>query len=173
MGLGYLAGSLLAHGYQVEIWDASVESDRENLDEKLSRDPFDVVGLSAPTPLINNAWNDAKIAKKHGAITILGGPHLTLQPHESMEKPQVDLVVRGEAEYTIIEILKALEKQGAMNNEQLSMNSEQLAMNNEPLTIDNSQFTINHSRWAAAPAPARARAGPTRWRPTPTTWAAS
>jgi hypothetical protein len=27
MGLGYLAGSLLAHGYEVEIWDAAVESE--------------------------------------------------------------------------------------------------------------------------------------------------
>jgi anaerobic magnesium-protoporphyrin IX monomethyl ester cyclase len=111
MGLGYLAGSLLAHGYEVEIWDAAVESEFESLDQKLARDHFDVVGVSAPTPLINNAWDDAKTAKKHGAITILGGPHLTLQPHESMEKDQVDLVVRGEAEYTIIEILAALEKE--------------------------------------------------------------
>ncbi|MEW5960018.1 MAG: radical SAM protein [Chloroflexota bacterium] len=111
MGLGYLAGSLLAHGYEVEIWDASIESDVESLAEKLARDPFDVVGLSAPTPLINNAWADAATAKKHGAITILGGPHLTLQPHESMQKDQIDLVVRGEAEYTIIEIMRALEKE--------------------------------------------------------------
>jgi radical SAM superfamily enzyme YgiQ (UPF0313 family) len=96
MGLGYLAGSLLAHGYEVEIWDASVESDLETLDEKLTRDPFDVVGFSAPPPLINNAWESAAIAKAHGAITILGGPHLTLQPHESMQKDMVDLVVRGE-----------------------------------------------------------------------------
>ncbi len=111
MGLAYLAGSLRANGYEVEIWDASVEADIESLDDKLTRDSFDIVGLSAPTPLINAAWEDAKIAKKHGAITILGGPHLTLQPHESMEKNQVDLVVRGEAEYTIIEILAALEKE--------------------------------------------------------------
>jgi radical SAM superfamily enzyme YgiQ (UPF0313 family) len=111
MGLGYLAGSLLANGYEVEIWDASVESDRETLDEKLARDPFDVVGFSAPTPLINNAWESAAIAKSHGAITILGGPHLTLQPHESMQKNVVDLVVRGEGEKTIVEVMAALEKQ--------------------------------------------------------------
>jgi len=136
MGLGYLAGSLLAHGYEVEIWDASVESDRETLDQKLSRDPFDVVGLSAPTPLINNAWDDAKIAKKHGAVTILGGPHLTLQPHESMEKDQVDLVVRGEAEYTIIKIMRALEQELAINNEQLSMNNEQSTIHNSPRSFN-------------------------------------
>ena len=124
MGLGYLAGSLLAHGYEVEIWDAAVEADRETLDQKLSRDPFDIVGVSAPTPLINNAWESAAVAKKHGAITILGGPHLTLQPHESMQKPQVDLVVRGEAEYTIIEILRALENETNGKSQNANRKSE-------------------------------------------------
>ena len=51
MGLGYLAGSLRAHGYECEIWDASVEEDVESFEQKLARDPFDVVCLSAPTPL--------------------------------------------------------------------------------------------------------------------------
>jgi radical SAM superfamily enzyme YgiQ (UPF0313 family) len=110
MGLGYLAGALRAHGYELEIWDASIESQFESLDEKLSRDPFEVVCLSAPTPLIVQAWEAAVVAKRHGALTILGGPHLTLMPHESMEKAMVDLVVRGEAEYTIIEIMEALER---------------------------------------------------------------
>jgi len=111
MGLGYLAGSLRAHGYKTEIWDASIEEEQESLAQKLSRDPFDLVGLSAPTPLIVNAWESAKVAKKHGAVTMLGGPHLTLMPQESMEKPEVDLVIRGEAETTIVEIMRAWEKE--------------------------------------------------------------
>ncbi len=108
MGLGYLAGALLAHGYDVDIWDADVESEFESFDQRLSHDPYPVVGLSAPTPLIANAWQAAATAKKHGAVTILGGPHLTLMPHESMERPEVDLVVRGEAERTLIEVLRLL-----------------------------------------------------------------
>jgi radical SAM superfamily enzyme YgiQ (UPF0313 family) len=110
MGLGYLAGALLAQGYEVDIWDAAVEEDIETLNQRLTRDPYEVVGISAPTPLIVNAWEAAAAAKKHGAITILGGPHLTLMPHESIQKSQVDLVVRGEAEQTIIEIMHALER---------------------------------------------------------------
>jgi len=113
MGLGYLAGALLAHGYDVDIWDSAVEEDLETLDRRLARDPFDVVGISAPTPLIVSAWEAAASAKKYGAITILGGPHLTLMPHESIQKPQVDLVVRGEAEQTIIEIMQVLERDSA------------------------------------------------------------
>lgn len=110
MGLAYLAGALIAHGYEVDLWDAQVEEDRQSFDDFLAENSYDVVGISAPTPLIENAWQAAKEAKAHGAITILGGPHLTLMPHESMEKPAVDLVVRGEAESTIVEIIAALEK---------------------------------------------------------------
>jgi radical SAM superfamily enzyme YgiQ (UPF0313 family) len=110
MGLGYLAGSVLAHGYHADIWDAAVEEDVESFEGRLARDPYEIVGISAPTPLIVSAWEAAATAKKRGSITILGGPHLTLMPHESMLKPQVDLVVRGEAEQTIIEIMHALEK---------------------------------------------------------------
>lgn len=109
MGLGYLAGALLADGYDVEIWDADVEAEVESFAQRLARDPVPVVGISSPTPLIANAWQSAATARQHGAVTVLGGPHLTLMPHESMEKPQVDLVVRGEGEAAIVEIARALE----------------------------------------------------------------
>lgn len=112
MGLGYLAGSLLQHGYRVDIFEASVE--RESLAQRLAQGKcrYDVVGISSPTPLIEEAWAAASDARQAGAITILGGPHLTLQPAESLEKAQVDLVVRGEAEDTIIEVMRALEVDG-------------------------------------------------------------
>lgn len=113
-GLGYLAGSLLANGYaDVTLHDGAVEDqsvaqvlDRARADNR----PYDVVGISAPTVLIENAWQTARDAKTRGAITLLGGPHLTLQPDESMQKPEVDLVVRGEGEDAIVEIMRVLEQ---------------------------------------------------------------
>ena len=108
MGLGYLAGSLLAYGYETDIWDADVELDRESFEHRLARDPWPVVGISAPTPLIVNAWQAAATARRHGAVSILGGPHLTLMPDESMARPEVDLVVRGEAEFSILEVMQGL-----------------------------------------------------------------
>ena len=113
-GLGYLAGSLLANGYaDVTLHDGAVEDqsvaqvlDRARADNR----PYDVVGISAPTVLIENAWHTARDAKTRGAITLLGGPHLTLQPDESMQKPEVDLVVRGEGEDAIVEIMRVLEQ---------------------------------------------------------------
>jgi anaerobic magnesium-protoporphyrin IX monomethyl ester cyclase len=109
MGLGYLAGALLAAGYQdVALFDAEVED--ETIASHLEREQYDVVGISSPTPLIYEAWEAAAEARRRGAVTILGGPHLTLMPDESMGRPEVDLVVRGEAEDTLVEILHALEQ---------------------------------------------------------------
>ena len=106
MGLGYLAGSLRAAGHDVALFDGEVE--RETLDARLGREPCELVGISSPTPLIYAAWDAARVARAHGAITIMGGPHLTLMPDESMQYAEVDLVVQGEAEKTIIEVVDAL-----------------------------------------------------------------
>ena len=106
LGLGYLAAMLERAGHQVQIYDAVVED--EPLGDILERGKFEVVGVSSTTPLINEAWEAARQAKAHGAITILGGPHLTLLPDESMQRPEVDLVVRGEGEDAIVEIASNL-----------------------------------------------------------------
>ena len=115
MGLGYLAGALIAAGYEdVTLFDAEIE--KEALASHLARECYDIVGISSPTPLIYEAWEAAAQAKEHNqtagrnTVTILGGPHLTLMPEESMERDEVDLVVRGEAEDTLVEIVQALEQ---------------------------------------------------------------
>jgi radical SAM superfamily enzyme YgiQ (UPF0313 family) len=112
MGLGYLAGALIAAGYDdVTLFDAEVEE--ETVAAHLAREAYDLVGISSPTPLIYEAWEAAALAQSQGAITVLGGPHLTLMPAESMERAEVDLVVRGEAEETIVELAHTLEQAGA------------------------------------------------------------
>ncbi|MGD8625360.1 MAG: radical SAM protein [Anaerolineae bacterium] len=109
MGLGYLAGALIAAGYDdVTLFDAEIED--ETIDAHLERARYDLVGISSPTPLIYEAWEAAALAKARGAITVLGGPHLTLMPDESIEQEAVDLVVRGEAEETIVELVQAMEE---------------------------------------------------------------
>jgi anaerobic magnesium-protoporphyrin IX monomethyl ester cyclase len=111
MGLGYLAGALVAAGTRdVTLFDGEAED--ESIAEHLARERYDIVGISSPTPLIYESWEVAAFAKKQGALSILGGPHLTLMPQETMDRPEVDLVVRGEAEETIVEIVRAVEATG-------------------------------------------------------------
>jgi anaerobic magnesium-protoporphyrin IX monomethyl ester cyclase len=112
MGLGYLAGALLEAGYEdLVLFDAEVED--EALASHLEREHYDIVGISSPTPLIYETWEAAALAKAQGAVTVLGGPHPTLMPDESMRRPEVDMVVRGEAEDTLVEIVRALEVDGS------------------------------------------------------------
>jgi radical SAM superfamily enzyme YgiQ (UPF0313 family) len=109
LGLGYLAGTLRAAGHQVGIFDAAVEE--ETLEDVVARNGYEMIGITAVTPLIVDAWAMAKRAKGMGLTTVLGGPHLTLMPEESIspEHPEVDYVVKGEAEESIIELVDALE----------------------------------------------------------------
>lgn len=126
MGLGYLAGALIAAGYEdVSLFDAEVEE--EPISALLERERFDIVGVSSPTPLIYEAWEASALAKAQGAITILGGPHPTLMPEESMKRPEVDLVVRGEAEETLVEIVGEIEREKADSSQPSAANGSLLA----------------------------------------------
>jgi anaerobic magnesium-protoporphyrin IX monomethyl ester cyclase len=108
LGLGYLAAVLEREGHDVQLWDGAVES--HPLADFLDQHTFDVVGITSATPLIHEAWEAAAEARARNSVTLLGGPHLTLMPGESLEQANVDLVVRGEAEDTIVEVVRQLEK---------------------------------------------------------------
>jgi hypothetical protein len=61
MGLGYLAGALLAAGTKdVTLFDGEVED--EPIAAHLARERYDLVGISSPTPLIYEAWEAAALA---------------------------------------------------------------------------------------------------------------
>ena len=114
LGLGYLAGVLRENGHQVNIFDAAIED--EPLETVVRRGGYEMLGITAVTPLIDDAWAMAKRGKALGLITVLGGPHLTLMPEESIgpEHPEVDYVIQGEADVSILEFVDALEGRRAM-----------------------------------------------------------
>ena len=115
LGLGYLAAVLREGGHECMIYDAAIEDvgveyylDRAAAQGK----PYHMLGVTATTPLINDAWEMAQMAKKRGLITVLGGPHLTIMPLESMGAPHdqyVDYVFKGEAEYSLLELVNTLD----------------------------------------------------------------
>ncbi len=115
LGLGYLAAVLREAGHDVIIYDAAIEDEPVTwyIDKAAAEGkPYTFIGITATTPLINDAWEMAATAKQRGLITILGGPHLTIMPGESLgpEHPYVDYTFRGEAEHGIVEFADALTK---------------------------------------------------------------
>lgn len=114
LGLGYLAATLRQGGHDPFIFDAAIEDVPVEYyieEAEAAGRPYQLIGITATTPLIADAWDMARVAKRYGLITVLGGPHLTIMPRESLE-PQhwyVDYVFKGEAEYTFLELVNTLE----------------------------------------------------------------
>lgn len=115
LGLGYLAAVLREGGHDVIIYDAAIEDVTVeyyiNLAEEQGR-PYNLIGITATTPLIEDAWEMADLCKQRGLITVLGGPHLTIMPEESFQAPHdayVDYAFKGEAEYSFLELVNILE----------------------------------------------------------------
>lgn len=128
LGLMYIAAVLQKDGCNVEILDAFMgagttfqpEGDIVNVGMSFDRIRFevakrkpDIVGISGPfTCQIGNAIKVSNIIKEvnQKILTVAGGPHVTLVPKEFLEEAKdVDIVVIGEGEYTMREIVEAFE----------------------------------------------------------------
>lgn len=111
-GIAFLGAVLRREGYPVTLIDANAE--KLGVDEVLGRlkafQP-DVVGLSATTLIMSNAAAIAEEVKKWnpGITTILGGPHASVAPEETLARyASFDYAAIGEAERTLPEFLERL-----------------------------------------------------------------
>ena len=109
LGLAYLAAVSERRGDEVVIFDADVE-DRP-LEDFVGEYRPHVVGITANTPQVKQAWRTAAAIKRvHDVPIVLGGPHVSVLPEESCAKSAVDLVVRGEGEESWLDICGRVEK---------------------------------------------------------------
>ena len=108
LGLLYLASSLEKEGHKVHIIDG--EPNLLSVSQIVSRiieiNP-DVVGISSTTPEFHLAKEIAKQIKAFNSniITIIGGAHVSALPDESLNE-DIDYIVVGEGEHSIVRILK-------------------------------------------------------------------
>ncbi len=101
LGLAYLAAVSERRGDEVRVYDADVEE--QPLAEFLHEFRPHLVGITANTPQVKQAWRTAAAIKQEMDIPIvLGGPHVSVVSEdldfESLRQPPVDMVVRGEGE---------------------------------------------------------------------------
>lgn len=84
----------------------------QELLEVLERYNPDLVGVSLLSPEVAASRKIAQVVKavKPRCWTVWGGNHPTFLPGESLAYPEVDLVVRGEGEYSLLEICQSLSK---------------------------------------------------------------
>lgn len=113
LGLALIAAVLEQDGCEVRVIDAAAEN--ITLDEIINRarefSP-DVAGAGGQTPISHQSLEIFRRLKREvgrSIITIAGGPHFTFTAEESLlECPELDIVVRGEGEYTIRDLCRRL-----------------------------------------------------------------
>mgnify|MGYP000571887349 CR=1 FL=1 len=119
LGLAYIAAVLEKEGHKVKIIDTpTLEMNfREWIKEVKSWNP-DIIGISMLTPTAPKGYVAAKLVKEElgkDIIVIAGGPHPTYMYTEALNN-NIDIVVRGEGEYTTLELVNAIEKHGLDKN---------------------------------------------------------
>jgi len=114
LGLAYIAAVLEKEGHEVYYLDCSAEHYTIGDTEKILKNyqNLDFIGLTATTPLINNALAIADIAKKNfpQAKIILGGIHPSVMPEEVIVNKAVNFLLIDEGEETMKELVNG-EKQ--------------------------------------------------------------
>jgi len=118
LGISYMAAVLEEKGYEVNIIDASaLEMTWEDLEEELEGQSPQVVAITALTPTIEQAKKTAQLVKKVSPLTtvVMGGYHPTFNHQEMLDKDYVDVVVMGEGEYTMLELVQTLEEGGDLS----------------------------------------------------------
>lgn len=110
LGLAYIAAALEQAGYQVNIIDAKAESlSLESIVRRVNAIGPQIVGINASTPDFCVAALLAQKIKLAGDYTtIIGGPHVSSLPQETMQEGCFDYGVIGEGEQTIVELANAI-----------------------------------------------------------------
>jgi len=112
IGLEYIAASI-----EKEVDDVHI------VDMELEEQPFqyfldvfnpDLVGITMSATDHNEGLRLAKITRKSGVTTVLGGYHPTAIPDELLSHPQVDIIVRGEGELTMKELVQKGSPEGVL-----------------------------------------------------------
>jgi len=119
MGLAYLAGSLQASGFPVEILDApAVGARADAVAERVSGSAFALVGITFLTPMFSIVADLIRRIKALCPTThvVVGGPHPTALPERTLQEiPWIDSVCVGEGEGTIVDLASALSEGGDLS----------------------------------------------------------
>lgn len=123
IGLYYLGALLKSRGHQVEIlnWYQVEQTDRDIRDMLLEKNP-DLVGFSIVNANRFGATDTAALVKKilPGTVTVLGGIGATfLWEHLLKNFAQVDYILLGEGELSLLQLVSRLESRETLNLEDI------------------------------------------------------
>jgi anaerobic magnesium-protoporphyrin IX monomethyl ester cyclase len=113
LSLGYLKSNADPALFDVHIFDCVLlDLDAQSAEFKTMLADFspDVVGVSSWSPMFNEALGIIKLAKAMNpdVVTVIGGAHASSYPRKVMAHPEIDFLMRGEAELSFSELLTSI-----------------------------------------------------------------
>lgn len=102
MGLGYIASYLKQHGVSVEIVDCTFLTQKQAV-EKIIKTKPNIIGIQSMYSMREVSLELARKLKKNCGLLVAGGALPTISPEQFL--PDFDLVVLGEGEQTMLEII--------------------------------------------------------------------
>ncbi len=148
LNLLYLSAYLESKKILVKILDGQVNDlSEQGLIKQIKQFNPNIVGISCHTPLVYPAHKIAKTVKSFSRqiTVIMGGPHPSVLPEDTIADENVDIVVRGEGEITLFELVKAIEG-GTSLDSILGItyrdNGKILTNPDRPLTTDLDSFPL-------------------------------
>jgi len=156
LGLAYLASMLEQNGHEVKIIDApTLELSTSQIEKELKKNQPEIIGVTATTPTIYNALEVIKAAKKvcPHSFTILGGPHSSFLPIETLKEcPVLDAVCIGEGEETIVELAETLEGKGDLTKVKgIAFRSKERIVKNPPRPLIENLDSLPFPAWHLLP----------------------
>lgn len=117
LGLLYLSSHLKAAGVGVDIFDSTFE-DREAFSAHLERTSPSIVGIYCNLMTRRTVIEMTRLAHEQGARVVLGGPEPASYAEEYLSR-DADIIVVGEAELTMEELVPRLLGEGSGNLEDI------------------------------------------------------
>jgi len=104
-----LAAYIREKGYnEIKVIDNNVYNyPLTRLEEEIRQ--FDIIAVTGTTSQCKQARDVSWLAKKNNKISVMGGPHATPLPEETLQTSYFDFIALGEGEITFCELLQAIE----------------------------------------------------------------
>ncbi len=111
LGIVFIGTYLKKNGVDVRLMDLQFSKSFEDWKGHLEEYKPDIVGISVLTLIANFAYKAAQMAKEFNPDikVVIGGPHACAMPEDMLKSKNVDIVVVGEGEKTMLELVRALE----------------------------------------------------------------
>ncbi len=116
LGLCYLSAVAEKEGFDSKVIDLARDSFDE-VKKTIEKEKPSIIGISCWTDIRMNSFEVAKLAKKidPGIKILMGGSHATFFPEHLFKLSPVDLVILGEGEETLKEVLRSFKNKKSLS----------------------------------------------------------